>query len=126
MDYRAEMEDIIERCRRRSAEIVDDLTEANQRVALADAALADRTRAAAQEFWEEHGEEILAAQAEAEERERREAEERAEQERQAAELAAYREAMARSASARRSGDVVVPIDDEDPEAEYYRRESWLV
>jgi len=88
--------------------------------------LTAQSRAAMLEFWEVHGEAIARAQAEAEEHERREAEERAEQERQAAELLAHREAMARSAAARRSGDVVVPIDDEDPEGEYYRRASWLI
>lgn len=38
-----------------------------------------------------------------------------------------REAIARSAAARRSGTVVTPTDDDgDYEAEYYRRNSWLV
>ncbi|VFA94221.1 Uncharacterised protein [Nocardia farcinica] len=50
-----------------------------------------------------------------------------ERERMAAELRAQREASARSIAARRATDVVTPIDeDDDPEGEYYRRESWLV
>ncbi|AXK86354.1 hypothetical protein IU443_09075 [Nocardia farcinica] len=50
-----------------------------------------------------------------------------ERERMAAELRAQREAIARSIAARRATDVVTPIDeDDDPEGEYYRRESWLV
>ncbi|WP_067861412.1 hypothetical protein [Nocardia shimofusensis] len=126
VDYGAEMERIIDQCRRDAAAIENDLAEINRRTAETSAILTERSRAAMREFWEEHGEVIAAAQAEAEEQERREVEERAERERQAAELREYREAMARSAAARRSGDVVVPIDDEDPEGEYYRRESWLV
>lgn len=126
VDYRVEMECIIDRCRRDAAAIANDLAEVNRRSAAATAALTERSRAAAQDFWDEHGEAIAAAQAEAEERERKELEERAEQERQAAELRAHREAMMRSAAVRRNGDVVLPIDDEDPEGEYYRRESWLI
>ncbi|MBF6356214.1 hypothetical protein IU449_16970 [Nocardia higoensis] len=125
-DYRAEMERIIDRCRREAAALENDLAEINRRTAETSAMLTERSRAAMREFWEEHGETIAAAQAEAEEQERRAAAERAEQERQAAELREYREAMARSSAARRSGEVVVPIDDEDPEGEYYRRESWLI
>ncbi|WP_040794617.1 hypothetical protein [Nocardia higoensis] len=126
VDYGAEMERIIDQCRRDAAAIESDLAEINRRTAETSAMLTEQSRAAMREFWEVHGEAISRAQAEAEEQERREAEERAEQERQAAELRAHREAMARSAAARRSGDVVVPIDDEDPEGEYYRRESWLI
>ena len=38
-----------------------------------------------------------------------------------------REAIARAAAARRRNSVVAPIDDDgDNEAEYYRRDSWLV
>ncbi|MFD4442658.1 hypothetical protein ACFWPK_23085 [Nocardia sp. NPDC058519] len=61
--------------------------------------------------------------AEAEERERLEAEER---ERQEAEAREQREAIARSIAARRANDRAAPMDDDDPEGDYYRRKSWLV
>ncbi|MFE3323181.1 hypothetical protein [Nocardia sp. NPDC059195] len=61
--------------------------------------------------------------AEAEERERLEAEER---ERQEAEAREQREAIARSIAARRANDRAAPLDDDDPEGDYYRRNSWLV
>lgn len=61
--------------------------------------------------------------AEAEERERIEAEERERQETAARE---QREAIARSVAARRANDRAAPLDDDDPEAEYYQRKSWLV
>lgn len=76
---------------------------------------------------EEHGEEFRRQVAEIEEQQRREAEERAERERREAEEREQREAVARAIAARKSKNVVTPIDeDDDPEGEYYRRQSWLV
>ncbi|MFC6009641.1 hypothetical protein [Nocardia lasii] len=61
--------------------------------------------------------------AEAAERERLEAEER---ERQEAAAREQREAIERSIAARRANDRAAPVDDYDPEADYYQRKSWLV
>ncbi|WP_109525486.1 MULTISPECIES: hypothetical protein [Nocardia] len=66
---------------------------------------------------------IERAEAERDERTRLEAGER---ERAAAEVREQRDALARARVPRRSEDVVTPIDDDDPEGEYYRRESWLI
>ncbi|MBF6289196.1 hypothetical protein [Nocardia cyriacigeorgica] len=67
--------------------------------------------------------EIERAEAEHEEQLRAEAEERARLEEEARE---QREAIARSMAARRANDAVAPIDEDDEEAQYYQRKSWLV
>ncbi|WP_431953642.1 hypothetical protein [Nocardia lijiangensis] len=127
VNYAEEMDRIGDECRRISAAISEDLIEINKRTADKSRELAEQSAAAMREFWEEHREEIAKAQAEAEEKERQEVEARAEQERLAAEAREQREAIARSIAARRSKDVVTPIDeDDDPESEYYRRKSWLI
>ncbi|WP_216914556.1 hypothetical protein [Nocardia noduli] len=66
---------------------------------------------------------IERVETEREEHARLEAEER---ERAAAEAREQREVIARALALRRSKDVVTPTDDDDPEGEYYRRESWLI
>lgn len=67
---------------------------------------------------------IERVEAEREAQARLEADERKRLETEARE---QREAIARSIAARKSKDVVTPIDeDDDPEGEYYRRKSWLI
>ncbi|RJO72153.1 hypothetical protein D5S18_23590 [Nocardia panacis] len=50
----------------------------------------------------------------------------AEAEEQAREEAEARAAIARATAARKANDTIQPIDDDDEESAYYRRDSWLV
>ncbi|GAB2670149.1 hypothetical protein [Nocardia goodfellowii] len=128
VNYEAEIERIAEETRRRSAMLLEELGDVRSRTARKSEELAEQATLEMAQFWEEKAEEFAKAQAEAEEKERAEMEARAEKERLMAEAREQREAIARSIAARKSKDVVLPIDDDDddPEAEYYRRESWLV
>lgn len=126
VNYGAEIEQIGAESRRRIAMLIEELAEINQRSAVRDRELAEQSAAEMRQFSEEYGEELLqeAEQAVAEaEQAQREAEE---QERLAAEAREKHQAIARSVAARRAKDVVVPIDEEDEEAAYYQRKSWLV
>ncbi|MEV6140238.1 hypothetical protein AB0L63_30200 [Nocardia sp. NPDC051990] len=127
MNYSDDMEQIVEEIRRRSTMLLDEFEEINRRTADKDRELAEQSAIGMRQFWEDHAEELAAAKAEAEEKERLEVEARAERERLAAEAREQREAIARSIAARKAHDVVAPIDDEgDEESEYYRRKSWLI
>ncbi|MCP2277108.1 caldesmon [Nocardia amikacinitolerans] len=133
-NYSFEIEQLAAETRRRSAMLLDELDAVHRRTADKGRELAERSARELIPFWEEKVREAEAAadeaeqaRAEAEERERAEAEERMERERQEAEAREQREAIARSIAARKSKDVVTPIDeDDDPESEYYRRKSWLI
>ncbi len=115
MNYAEEVERVIADHLHRAAMLLDEFEEINRRTANSNRELAERSAADMREFWEEHAEEIEKARAEAEEKERQETEAREQ-----------REAIARSMAARRAKDTVAPIDDEDEESAYYRRDSWLV
>ncbi|QIS09074.1 hypothetical protein [Nocardia arthritidis] len=115
VNWLAEIEQAAAEQRRRSALLLDELDEINRRTEEKGRQLAERSAAEMRDFWEEHAEALEKAQAEAEEKERQEAEEREQ-----------REAIARSMAARKAKDTVAPIDDEDEESAYYRRDSWLV
>ncbi|WP_280471181.1 hypothetical protein [Nocardia cyriacigeorgica] len=133
VNYRAEMDRIIEEAKWQSARLQDDLAEINQRTAAKGQESADRYAVEMRQFWEEAAVELEKLEAEYEknreaaeveaEKERLAAEER---ERLEAEAREQREAIARSMQARRSKDVVAPIDEDDEEAQYYQRKSWLV
>ncbi|TLG11512.1 hypothetical protein FEK35_12520 [Nocardia cyriacigeorgica] len=122
MSYGDEIERIAEECRWRSARLLDDLAEINRRTADKSRELAEQSAIEMRQVWENMTEELEKAEAEAE-KERLAAEER---ERLEAEAREQREAIARSMQARRSKDVVAPIDEDDEEAQYYQRKSWLV
>ncbi|WP_194817425.1 hypothetical protein [Nocardia sp. XZ_19_385] len=122
VDY--ETEALVAEHLRRVASLEDELAEMNRRLS-----------------QDHNGAEILAAierveaeeeeraREEAEERERLELEARSERERLAAEAREKLEAMTRSASARHAAGFVPPSDDDewdDPDSQYYRRDSWLV
>ncbi len=113
VDYAAEIDRIFEEHRRRSAILTQELEEIEQRTARTAYDLEARATADMRQFWDEHGEELEQARAEAEERERQEAEQREQ-----------REAIARAAAARKAEQNAAPADDDDDD--YYRRESWLV
>ena len=127
VNYAEAIEREFEECARRTGILRAELVEIDRSAAERLHALGERATEQLRQAIEENAEEIAREQAEAEERERREAEERAERERLETEAREHREAIARAAAARRAADVVTPIDeDDDPEGEYYRRQSWLI
>ncbi|NEW28656.1 hypothetical protein [Nocardia cyriacigeorgica] len=105
------IEQILEAHRRRLAAISEDQEELESRLEARSAELFQAMAVADAEA------------AEAEEKARAEAEER---ERLEAEAREQRDAIARSMAARRGKDVVAPVDEDDEEAQYYQRKSWLV
>ncbi|MBB5914677.1 DNA repair exonuclease SbcCD ATPase subunit [Nocardia transvalensis] len=114
MSHAEEIERIAQECRRREQILVDELAEFNAHIANRSRELAERSAQQMREFWDEYGEELEKAKAEAEEKERLEAEAREQ-----------REAIARAAAARKANQFVAPVDDEDEDDAYYRRKSWL-
>ncbi|NEW57954.1 hypothetical protein GV794_20175 [Nocardia cyriacigeorgica] len=127
MNYGEEIERVVEESRWRSAKLREEIADINQRTAEKSRALAERSAGEMRQFWDDHREEFHKAQEQADaeaEKERLAAEER---ERLEAEAREQRDAIARSMAARRSKDVVAPIDeDDDEESQYYQRKSWLV
>ncbi|MFE5478941.1 hypothetical protein ACFQ9R_24765 [Nocardia sp. NPDC056541] len=118
MNYVLELEQIFDEHARRTAILHQELDAINRATADRDRDHAERTAA---------GLERVLAQAEEDEKVRAAAEQRqAELNRLEAEAQEQRAAIARAAAARRANDVVAPYDDDDPEAEYYQRKSWLV
>ncbi|WP_405167191.1 hypothetical protein OG203_20130 [Nocardia sp. NBC_01499] len=115
MSYAEEIERVAEECRRRSALLLDELEQINQRTADTSRELAEASATEMREFWSEHADELAKARAEAEERERLETEAREQ-----------REAIARSIAARKANRDVLPVDQEDEEAAFYQRETWLI
>ncbi|MFD6160126.1 hypothetical protein ACFWF7_27330 [Nocardia sp. NPDC060256] len=115
MSYAEEIERVAEECRRRSALLLDELEQINRKTADTSRDLAEAAAADMREFWSEHSEELEKARAEAEERERLETEAREQ-----------REAIARSIAARKANRDVLPLDQEDEEAAFYQRKSWLI
>ncbi|GAA5067520.1 hypothetical protein [Nocardia callitridis] len=126
MSYSADIESAIAECQRRSRLLLDEFEDIQRKTAATSQRLTEESIAAQREFLEEHREEIENAQAEAAEKERLEVEERERQDALAAEAREQREAIARSIAARKANDVVAPIDDEDEEAAFYQRKSWLI
>lgn len=127
MDYAAEIARIGEQARRRSELLIDDIEETKRRSAARGREAVEASVAELQQYWDEHGKELLEQE--------RQARAEAEQARVAAEeqewlqgrVREQREAVARSVAARRAADVVTATDeDDDEEAAYYRRKSWLV
>ncbi|QIS01762.1 hypothetical protein F5X71_05030 [Nocardia brasiliensis] len=115
MSYAEEIERAAEECRRRSALLLDELEGVARRTANTNRELSEQSIADMREFWAAHAEELEKARATAEE-----------QERQEAEVREQREAIARSMAARRANREVAPVDDEDEEAAFYQRKSWLI
>ncbi|QBS43023.1 hypothetical protein [Nocardia sp. CS682] len=115
MSYAEEIERVAEECRRRSAQLLDELDEINRKTADTSRELTDKSTADLREFWTAHSAELEKARAEAEEKERLETEAREQ-----------REAVARSIAARKANRDVLPVDQEDEEAAFYQRETWLI
>ncbi|WP_378737321.1 hypothetical protein [Nocardia brasiliensis] len=115
MSYAEEIERAAEECRRRASLLLDELEQINRRTADTSRELAAQSAAEMREFWSTHAAELERARAEAEEKERLETEAREQ-----------REAIARSIATRKANRDVLPIDQEDEEAAFYQRETWLI
>ncbi|MFE9582198.1 hypothetical protein ACFYO1_37880 [Nocardia sp. NPDC006044] len=115
MSYAEEIERAAEECRRRSALLLDELEQINRRTADTSRELAEAAATGMREFLAAHADELAEARAEIEERERLETEAREQ-----------REAIARSIAARKANRDVLPVDQEDEEAAFYQRETWLI
>ncbi|MEV3962675.1 hypothetical protein AB0M34_17525 [Nocardia sp. NPDC050193] len=137
MSFR-DLEEIAETVYRRSAARIEELRAANQRVAAENRALieqsAQRIRAGLQQAEALKPEAAQVSKTDQQEPRPGRGQEsstsqpdhRAQSE-QLEELRQQREAVARAAANRQHRNVVTPIDDDgDDEAEYYRRNSWLV
>ncbi|MFC9892363.1 hypothetical protein ACFVMC_01600 [Nocardia sp. NPDC127579] len=129
MDYVRQMEYAFEDFRRRSRANLAELEEQQRETRDAYNRAVEQALADARRFREEHAEEIEAARAAEAERELLEVEARAEQERLEAEARDQRDSIARSALSRQTQGYEAPSDDDewdDPDSQYYRRDSWLV
>ncbi|WP_280252369.1 hypothetical protein [Nocardia abscessus] len=100
---------------RRMSLLLDEIQAINEETAATGREFADRLVADMNEFWAAHAGEPDEAAAEAEVGQRLEDEAREQ-----------REAIARSMAARRANQTVTPVDDEDEEAKFYQRKSWLI
>ncbi|WP_063037153.1 hypothetical protein [Nocardia grenadensis] len=137
MSFR-DLDEIADTVYRRSAARIEELRAANQRVAAENRALieqsAQRIRTRLQQAEARNHEAAQVSKTDQQEpwtgREQESStsqpDHRAQPE-QLEELRQQREAVARAAANRQNRNVVTPIDDDgDDEAEYYRRNSWLV
>ncbi|MBF6219820.1 hypothetical protein IU479_17075 [Nocardia abscessus] len=96
---------------RRMSLLLDEIQAINEETAATGREFADRLVADMNEFWATHaGEPTEAEVGQQLEDEARE----------------QREAIARSMAARRANQTVTPVDDEDEEAKFYQRKSWLI
>ncbi|MGY2008730.1 hypothetical protein ACW9HJ_22030 [Nocardia gipuzkoensis] len=100
---------------RRMSLLLDEIQAINEETAATGREFADRLVADMNEFWATHAGEPTEAAAEAEVEQQLEDEAREQ-----------REAIARSMAARRANQTVTPVDDEDEEAKFYQRKSWLI
>ncbi|WP_040774564.1 hypothetical protein [Nocardia pneumoniae] len=115
VNYAEEARRLAEENQRRMALLIDEIQEINEQTAARGRVFADSLAADMGRFWAEHAAELERARAEAEEKERLEAEAREQ-----------REAIARSMAARKANQTVTPVDEEDEEAKFYQRKSWLI
>ncbi|MGQ4597318.1 hypothetical protein [Nocardia sp. R6R-6] len=115
VNYAEEARRLAEENQRRMAILLDEIQEINDRTAARGREFADNLAAEMAQFRTEHAAELDRARAEAEEKERLEAQAREQ-----------REAIARSMAARRANQTVTPVDEEDEEARFYQRKSWLI
>ncbi|MBF6465029.1 hypothetical protein IU427_07495 [Nocardia beijingensis] len=115
VDYAEEARQLAAENQRRMSLLLDEIQAINEQTAATGRAFADRLTADMDEFWATHAENLDRAAAEAEEQ-RRLQEEAQEQ----------HAAIARSMAARRANRTVAPVDEEDEEAAFYRRKSWLI
>lgn len=115
VNYAEEARQLAAENQRRMSLLLDEIQAINEQTAATGRELADRLTAHMDEFWTTHADELGEAAAEAEAQQRRQDEAREQ-----------RAAIARSMAARRAGQMVTPVDEEDEEAAFYRRKSWLI
>ncbi|MET9027704.1 MULTISPECIES: hypothetical protein [Nocardia] len=115
VDYAEEARQLAAENQRRMSLLLDEIQAINEQTAATGREIADRLTAEMDEFWVTHAADLDKAAAEAEERQRLQ-EEAQEQ----------RAAIARSMAARRANHTVTPVDEEDEEAKFYQRKSWLI
>ncbi|WP_216909490.1 hypothetical protein [Nocardia noduli] len=127
MDYAREIEYADEDFRRRSQSQLDELEHGKREIEAAYQGAIEQVLAEERQAREER--ELAEAAAETGGAAQAEAAARAERERLEAEAREQRESIARSAASRQAHGYVAPSDDDewdDPDSQYYRRESWLV
>ncbi|MEU2041268.1 hypothetical protein [Nocardia niwae] len=115
VDYAEEARQLAAENQRRMSLLLDEIQAINEQTAVTGREFADRLAADMDQFWAMHGEDLDKAAAEAEE-----------QQRMQEEAQQRRAAIARSMAARRANHTVAPVDEEDEEARFYRRKSWLI
>ncbi|WP_406270573.1 hypothetical protein OH799_28990 [Nocardia sp. NBC_00881] len=115
VNYAEEARRLAEENQRRMAILIDELQEINEQTAAKGREFAEHLAADMDRFWQEHAAELEQSRAEDEAKEQLEAEARE-----------HREAVARSMTARRANQTVGPVDDEDEDAKFYQRQSWLI
>ncbi|MGV9724581.1 hypothetical protein [Nocardia beijingensis] len=115
VDYAEEARQLAVENQRRMSLLLDEIQAINEQTAATGREFTDRLTADMDEFWTTHAADLDQAAAEAQEQQRRrdEAEEQ-------------RAAIERSMAARRANQTVRPVDEEDEEAEFYQRKSWLI
>ncbi|MBF6425646.1 hypothetical protein [Nocardia cyriacigeorgica] len=128
MNYAERAQWLVENAVRGMSQLLDELEELAQETARSSQAVVDQAvadeRLRLEREQQEENQVAAATPPHVDDQTGRSAAE--ERERQAAEAREQREAIARSMAARRSKNVVAPIDEEDEEAQYYQRKSWLV
>ncbi|MFQ6393078.1 hypothetical protein ACLMAJ_06480 [Nocardia sp. KC 131] len=115
VNYVEEARRLAEENQRRMSILLGEFQEVQEDTAKNGREFAAQAAAEMNQFWEEQAPATEQAEKEAEEKERLETEAREQ-----------REAIARSIAARKAHGTVTPVDDDDPEGEYYRRKSWLI
>ncbi|MEU7631925.1 hypothetical protein AB0C34_18335 [Nocardia sp. NPDC049220] len=115
VNYAEEARRLAEESQRRMTILLDELQEINERSTASGREFADNLAADMDRFRQEHAGDSADSRAEDEATERL-----------AAEAREHREAIARSMTARKANQSVAPVDDEDEEAKFYQRESWLI
>ncbi|MFR9752212.1 hypothetical protein ACL02S_14415 [Nocardia sp. 004] len=123
MNYAEEARRLAEENHRRMAILLAEIEEINERTTAAGREFAENLAAEMNRFRMAQAAE--SAQDRTEEAGAARAEEAAERS-PAAETREHREAIARSMAVRKAGRTVTPIDEEDEEAKFYQRESWLI
>ncbi|MGK8520517.1 hypothetical protein ACRS6B_02640 [Nocardia asteroides] len=115
VNYAEEARQLAAENQRRMSLLLDEIRSINEQTAATGREFADRLTADMDQFWADQVAELDRAAAAAEEKQRREDEVREQ-----------REAVARSLAARRANQTVTPVDEEDEEAKFYQRKSWLI
>ncbi|WP_043720128.1 hypothetical protein [Nocardia asiatica] len=115
VNYAEEARQLAAENKRRMALLLDEIQAINEQTAATGREFADRLAADMTRFWATQAGDLDKAAAEAEEKQRLEDEAREQ-----------RAAIARSMAARRAHQTVAPVDEEDEEAKFYQRKSWLI